>query len=209
MRQQEIKRLADSTAEPAFVTDGNGLIVGWNEAAAELFGLTAADVLGRPCGDVVAGTDECGAVCSEHCVVQQTLGLRRPLPGFDMQVATQRGRRWCNFSVLSAHEDRSVKPYAIHLVRLADWQKRLDALLRDFVRRESANADKPAQTVVLTPRERQILCLSAQGLTTNRIAAQLFISPVTVNNHFQHILTKLDAHTRLTAIRRAEHAGLI
>ncbi len=27
--------------------------------------------------------------------------------------------------------------------------------------------------------------------------------------HVQHILPRLDAHTRLEAIRRAEHAGLI
>ena len=37
----------------------------------------------------------------------------------------------------------------------------------------------------------------------------IHISRTTVNNHIQHILGKLNAHTRLEAIRRAEHAGLI
>jgi DNA-binding CsgD family transcriptional regulator len=41
------------------------------------------------------------------------------------------------------------------------------------------------------------------------IAKQLQISPTTVNNHIQHILKKLNAHTRLEALRRAERAGLI
>ena len=51
--------------------------------------------------------------------------------------------------------------------------------------------------------------LLAAGTPTNEIAEQLHISPVTVNNHIRHILTKFGAHTRLEAIRRAEHAGLI
>ena len=45
--------------------------------------------------------------------------------------------------------------------------------------------------------------------STTTVAEQLHISRTTVNNHVQHILRKLDSHTRLEAIRRAEHAGLI
>jgi DNA-binding NarL/FixJ family response regulator len=49
----------------------------------------------------------------------------------------------------------------------------------------------------------------AKGVTTAAIAERLGISRTTVNNHVQHILHKLNAHSRLEAIRRAEHAGLI
>jgi DNA-binding NarL/FixJ family response regulator len=55
----------------------------------------------------------------------------------------------------------------------------------------------------------EVLRLLAKGETTESIADQLSISRTTVNNHIQHILHKLNAHTRLEAIRRAEHAGLI
>jgi DNA-binding NarL/FixJ family response regulator len=41
------------------------------------------------------------------------------------------------------------------------------------------------------------------------VADQLHLSRTTINNHVQHILRKLDAHSRLEAIRRAEHARLI
>jgi len=61
----------------------------------------------------------------------------------------------------------------------------------------------------LTDRELEILRLLGKGSTTSEVADQLHISRTTVNNHVQHILRKLDAHTRLEAIRRAEHAGLI
>src|ERR1041384_1648145 len=42
-----------------------------------------------------------------------------------------------------------------------------------------------------------------------RCSEQLNISSATVNNHIRHILTKLDAHTRLEAIRRAESLDVI
>lgn len=216
MRRQEIKRLTESTSDPVFAVDGAGLLVAWNRAAEEFFGLAADEVLGQPCGEVLCGADECGAVCMEECVVRRAAGQLRPLHNFDMQVATARGRQWCNFSVLRAEEDRSVNPYTIHIVRPVDLQKRLDVVLRDFVRREMAAPETqeevslpPAHAAGLTPREREILRLAARGAVTAGIAAQLNISPTTVSNHFQHILRKLGAHSRLAAIRRAEHAGLI
>lgn len=45
-----------------------------------------------------------------------------------------------------------------------------------------------------------VLRLLAQGLSTKEVGAQLFISTVTVRNHIQNILRKLDVHSRLEAI---------
>jgi DNA-binding NarL/FixJ family response regulator len=61
----------------------------------------------------------------------------------------------------------------------------------------------------LTNRELEVLRLLAKGATTGAIANQLHISRTTVNNHIQRLLHKLNAHSRLEAIRRAERAGLI
>jgi DNA-binding NarL/FixJ family response regulator len=72
-----------------------------------------------------------------------------------------------------------------------------------------ASSRTPAQDTELSERELEVLRMLATGVTTANIAEQLHISRATVNNHIQHILRKLDAHTRLEAIRRAEHAGLI
>jgi predicted ATPase/DNA-binding NarL/FixJ family response regulator len=48
----------------------------------------------------------------------------------------------------------------------------------------------------LTPREREVAELVAQGLTNREIAAQLYLSERTAQNHVQHILTKLDLSNR-------------
>ena len=64
----------------------------------------------------------------------------------------------------------------------------------------------PAKDAQLSARELEILRGLARG-QSSKSATQLHISTTTVNNHVQHILKKLNAHNRLEAIRRAEHAG--
>ncbi|MBB3084062.1 ATP-binding protein [Geodermatophilus sabuli] len=48
----------------------------------------------------------------------------------------------------------------------------------------------------LTPREREVAVLVGEGLTNRQIAARLYLSERTAQNHVQHILTKLDLPNR-------------
>lgn len=57
----------------------------------------------------------------------------------------------------------------------------------------------------LSPREREILDLLAQGFTGAQVAKQLFISPETVRTHIRNAMTKLEAKTRVHAIALALH----
>jgi DNA-binding NarL/FixJ family response regulator len=59
----------------------------------------------------------------------------------------------------------------------------------------------------LTPREVEILHLLASGQTDPAIAAALFISVRTVENHVSHILAKLGVHTRTAAVSASITAG--
>lgn len=61
----------------------------------------------------------------------------------------------------------------------------------------------------LTPREREVLSLLADGLSTAAIAKRLFLSPATVRNHIQSVLTKLGAHSKLEAVTVALREGLV
>jgi DNA-binding NarL/FixJ family response regulator len=166
------------------------------------------------------GMDECGSVCSADCTVQQAVRKHHPVGNFDLQVETARGRQWCNVTVLIADEANSTMPHSIHIVRQVDVRKRLELLVRDFVVTGTGLPAEHATTLIssmrasaretkLSERERDVLKLLAKGVTTTSVAKQLHISRTTVNNHVRHILRKLDSHTRLEAIRRAEHAGLI
>ncbi len=220
MRLREIKKLVESTSDSAFAVDGEGLIVAWNRAAEELFKLPAKEALGKACGQILQGIDECGPVCSPDCTIKQSVRRHHPVGNFDLQVKIGEARQWCNISVLIAGEATSAWPYAIHIIRPIDMRKRLELLVRDFVVTGThlpaeqvttliSSTRSPAHDTELSVREIEVLRLLAKGSTTATIASQLFISRTTVNNHIQHILRKLNAHTRLEAIRRAEHAGLI
>lgn len=61
----------------------------------------------------------------------------------------------------------------------------------------------------LTPREREILALVAEGRTNGEIARRLFISAKTVSVHVSNILAKLGAGGRTEAAALARNRGLL
>ena len=64
-------------------------------------------------------------------------------------------------------------------------------------------------SVELTPRERQVLRLLAEGLPNKTIAHNLDISDHTVKFHVNSILSKLGAQSRTEAVITATRLGLI
>jgi DNA-binding NarL/FixJ family response regulator len=87
------------------------------------------------------------------------------------------------------------------------------ATLAGLVARQRARLHEQSERTrllsTLTPREREILSLMAQGLDNRAIAEQLVISFTTVRGHVQSILQKLDAHSKLEAVARASEYGLV
>ncbi len=61
----------------------------------------------------------------------------------------------------------------------------------------------------LTPREREVLRLVAQGLSDKRIAGELGIGPETAKTHVRSILSKLNLPNRVAATRHALEHGLV
>jgi predicted ATPase/DNA-binding CsgD family transcriptional regulator len=68
--------------------------------------------------------------------------------------------------------------------------------------------DTPAQNLSpLTRRQTEVAALLARGLSTSEVAAELVISMATVRVHVDHILAKLDLHSRTQiAVWVREHA---
>ncbi|GAA1327363.1 response regulator [Leucobacter albus] len=72
-------------------------------------------------------------------------------------------------------------------------------------RARSDAAAKPS----LTPRERDVLALVAEGLSNPAIAARLFIGEATVKTHLIHVFEKLAVSDRTRAVTRAMELGLL
>jgi len=81
-----------------------------------------------------------------------------------------------------------------------------EKMMAYFARGMQAAPDTPFPD--LTPREREILELVAQGLTNPAIAEKLILSPKTIRNQVSNIFSKLQVATRSEAIVRAREAGL-
>jgi DNA-binding NarL/FixJ family response regulator len=63
--------------------------------------------------------------------------------------------------------------------------------------------------IVLTPREREVLALLAEGLANKMIAPRLGISEHTVKTHVAAVYEKLHARNRAEAVVAAARQGLL
>ncbi len=68
--------------------------------------------------------------------------------------------------------------------------------------------DQSSPSGLLTGREREVLQLVAEGLTTKEVANKLHISPKTVETHRQQFMNKLDIHSVADLTKFAVREGL-
>lgn len=81
-------------------------------------------------------------------------------------------------------------------------------LVADYLRRVEGGEDSDSHDA-LTEREREVLKLIAEGMTTTQIGEQLHLSPHTIQSHRDHIMTKLDLHSRVALTKYAIRKGII
>jgi RNA polymerase sigma factor (sigma-70 family) len=92
------------------------------------------------------------------------------------------------------------------LVFSKELERQAQVQLGEFAKRARETARALAR---LTPRERQVLAVLAEGLSTRQIAKRLGLSARTVESHIGNIYEKLDVRTRVQALYRAAGLGLV
>jgi two-component system nitrate/nitrite response regulator NarL len=95
-------------------------------------------------------------------------------------------------AVLAVARGRTVIPAAMQA-----------ALAMEIRRRQQTNEP------LLTPREAEVLSLTAEGLSAPEIAERLFVGVTTVKSHLQHVYAKLQVSDRAAAVARAHRLGLL
>jgi DNA-binding NarL/FixJ family response regulator len=81
-------------------------------------------------------------------------------------------------------------------------------VIAQFTRRADPRHTPPALEK-LTPREREVLALVADGLSNDEIAAELVVSAATVKTHISRLLSKLAARDRAQLVVIAYQSGFV
>jgi DNA-binding CsgD family transcriptional regulator len=167
---------------PSVIVSREGRITWMNEAARGLF------------GDLEGVIALANTVAPEHAPVARREFERKldgvPFTDYEVDVITRDGLR-ARAMISSVPIPGDDPDRAVFAVALLDQQPR-----------RTVEAD-------LTPRQKEILHLLAQGGSTERIAAELHLATETVRNHIRHVLKGLGAHSRLEAVVVARRQGLI
>ncbi len=204
--RQELLDILGRTSDAMVAIDGEFRIVGWNQAATDLLGYDREEALGRPCHEVLCWGDRHGeVVCNGSCPAgspgepDEIIGTREVLG----RSATGR-RLWLTSSTIVPPAELRDGIRLVHLVREVSLPPELERLVADRLGGQSpVHSEEASPLDVLTNREREVLQLLTEGLDGAAVAAKLFVSPATVRNHIQHILTKLGVHSRTEAVALA------
>jgi len=188
---EELRRIAPDLAPsiaklkvPAYVLDRSGTVRWMNAAAVQHFG----DLRGRKIGQVVE---------------REYLTLARQ--EFEAKLLGTTEASEGRVSIRSA-DGRSI-PVDVSSTQLLKG----DSIVGVFGLADPSDEPLPASqpSPHLTPRQMDVLRHLASGHSTERIAQRLGIATETVRNHVRGIMDRLDVHTRLEAVIRANELDLI
>lgn len=191
-----VDEIVMGTALPAFARGPTGTITAWNDAAEQVFGLPAAQVVGRACHCVVEGRDDLGTYCCERCPSWRAAASGKPIHPYQMQVRHGLGRRiGVTVMILVVTEDGGTS--LVHLVEPVDAAKVVFSL-----REESSSlapdreSSFPPRTMDLTFRELDIIHELAVGHDCRMIASRLMLSPARVWDQISSCVKKLETRAR-------------
>ena len=91
---------------------------------------------------------------------------------------------------------------------VAAWRGRM-FLSQEASQVLTSPAAKSAATPLLTAREKEVLALIAEGMTNQEIAAQLYVSPLTVDSHRKNLLAKFEVKNTAAMVKVALEQHLL
>jgi len=182
--EPELRLLIQGASVPIVLLDGAGHFIEANAAACDLYGVDSDELRGRAMVDFVPPA---------------SAGRLRAL----LQHAWAHEDVIDEIPVLSAGgELHPAVELRIRRDHVSDHQMAI-LIARDEGPRTGASAP------CLTPREREVFSLLAEGFTAPAIADRLAIAPDTVRTHVRNAMGKLEANTRVQAVSLALARGEI
>ena len=194
-----------STGEPAYAVNRDGVIMAWNPGAESTFGFSESEAMGQHCWELLTGQDLFGnQYCCEGCPLREMAFREKSVKSNEMFLKTA-DNEMKRFSVCTlVLYDGPGNELLVHMCRP---KCEADEACTTMIRTNPPSANYKCGT--LTGREKEVLMSLSEGKSTKDVAADMCISSSTVRNHTQHILHKLNVHSRVAAINLGQKLGLI
>ena len=168
----------NNTTNPMCLIDEHRRVVEVNESALTLVGRSRGEVIGRNARDFIAPSDRPRSEQRWQEILKH-------------DSADYEGTG----TILRANESEFEIDFAARVVRVGGRRLAVYVMLVKSARPAAVKRGAGARGD-LTKRERQIVTEIAMGSDSNKIAADLHISPETVRTHVRNAMTKLNARTR-------------
>ena len=205
---EDLLELLSKSGKAVFAIDSSDRIVLWNTGAERLLGYPAADVLGRSCHQAMSGRDVYGnRYCFGECPILRMRDRGETIQPFEIVLESREdGPKRLRCSILSIPGQRPELTTLVHILAETTGAHPDPG---NYFARFSEPVQHPSLAPLLPPRpssspltkrEREVLRLLSEGKKTDEMGEQLFISDVTVRNHIQNILRKLNVHSKLEAV---------
>lgn len=199
------------TSDGVFAVDQNRRVVYCNPAAERILGANQNALLGRLCDEIIEGLDSSGdPVCGPDCGIMGCVQRGHAPQTQDLMRTNAQGRRqWLNVSIVVLPGRAHRSTLSVHLLRDVTERRAIEQRAADLLSRLPVQDGAAKARPNITRREADVLRLLACGASNGSIAETLGITPTTVRNHIEHLLTKLGAHSRLEAVIVAARSGLV
>jgi PAS domain S-box-containing protein len=166
------------------LVDGDRLVVASTDAACELFGTSREEAIGTEAGRQIM--DEDPALADK--LWQQLLSTNEL---YAETLVTHADGRALRVSYAGHGTTIDGRWHALMVVLSVRFEPDGEELIS--IDNGAAQHDLES---TLTPREREVIRLVAQGANSRQIAAELYLSPSTVRSHVRNAMVKTQAHTR-------------
>lgn len=207
--EDELLKLLDSLAfcsEAMFAINERHRIVFWNKQVQRLLGWTYDDVVGKPCGAILAGDDRFGnRYCCDACPIISIAQRGDPIRQFGLSIRTKDDRHLpVDIAVIKFVLPLTKNIVLAHVVQLARQEE-----VATVPPQPALTQHADARVRELTSREIEVLGMLASGKGAIDVAQHLGISPLTARNHIQHIFEKLEVHSKAEAVAFAYKMRLV